>query len=61
MKKAVGNTDDDLRSEYDLAKRGPGIRGKYYRLAIADVSLFVMIDADAEEVLPAAEPENGRS
>ena len=34
MKKASRKTrDDDLRPEYDLAKLGPGVRGKYYRQA----------------------------
>ncbi len=28
--------DDDLRPEYDLAKLGPGVWGKYYDLAVAD-------------------------
>jgi len=32
MKKASRLSSDDLRSEYDLAALGPGVRGKYAKL-----------------------------
>ncbi len=36
MKKASTKTaDDDLRPEYDLSQIKGGVRGKYYRQAIA--------------------------
>jgi len=50
-----------LRPEYDLSQLEGGVRGKYYRQATAGVSFFVLIDPDAEDVLPAGKPENGRS
>jgi hypothetical protein len=51
--------DDGLRPEYDLAKIGPGVRGKYYQEAIAGPSVF-LIEPDVEEVLPAGDSENPR-
>ena len=35
MKKTRSSKRDDLRPEYDLRKLGPGVRGKYYKRAIA--------------------------
>jgi len=35
MKKTRSRKSDDLRPEYDLRKLGPGVRGKYYKRAIA--------------------------
>ena len=60
MKKRPPKAEDDgLRPEYDLAKLGPGVRGKYYQEAIAGPSV-VLIEPDAEEVLPAGDSENPR-
>jgi hypothetical protein len=60
MEKALENAEDNgLRPEYDLVKLGPGVRGKYYQEAIAGPSV-VLIEPDAEEVLPAGDSENPR-
>ena len=60
MKKRPPKAEDDgLRPEYDLAKLGPGVRGKYYKEAIAGPSVF-LIEPDVEEVLPAGDSENPR-
>jgi hypothetical protein len=40
MKKGPHKTpNDDLRSEYDLSQLEGGVRGKYYRQAIAGTNL----------------------
>ena len=45
MKKASGKRlDDELRPEYDLRKLKGGVRGKYYRQAVAGTNL-VLIEA----------------
>jgi hypothetical protein len=52
MKKGSRNTaDDGLRAEYDLTKLGPGIRGKYYKQAVAGTNR-VLIEPDLAEVFP---------
>jgi hypothetical protein len=48
---------DELRAEYDLAKLGPGVRGKYYQQATVGPGVFP-IDPDVEEVNPAVDAEN---
>jgi len=53
----IRKTEDDLRPEYDLAKLGPGIRGKYYQQATAGPRVF-LIAPEAEEVLPTGGAEN---
>ncbi|MEX2204608.1 MAG: hypothetical protein WEF50_00095 [Myxococcota bacterium] len=35
MKKNRSRKSDELRPEYDLRDLGPGVRGKYYKRAIA--------------------------
>ena len=58
MKKASANRlDDDLRPEYDLSKLKGGVRGKYYRQAIAATNL-VLIEPDLAEVFGDAESVN---
>jgi hypothetical protein len=49
--------DDDLRPEYDLAKLKGGVRGKYYRQAVAGTNL-VLIEPDLAEVFRDAESVN---
>jgi len=52
--------DNGLRAEYDLAQLKGGVRGKYYKQATAGKNLFVLIEGDVEEVLPAGDSENQR-
>jgi hypothetical protein len=50
MKKAFGKgLDDDLLPEYDLRKLKGGLRGKYYRQAVAGTNL-VLIEPELAEV-----------
>jgi len=58
MKKASANEfEDDLRAEYDLSKLKGGVRGKYYRQAIAGTNL-VVIERELAEVFPDTESVN---
>jgi hypothetical protein len=58
MKKASAKRlDDDLRPEYDLAKLKGGVRGKYYRRAVAGTNL-VLIEPNLAEVFRDAESVN---
>ena len=58
MKKAsVKGLDDDLRPEYDLSQLKGGVRGKYYRQAIASTNL-VLIEPELAKVFPDAESVN---
>jgi hypothetical protein len=50
MKKASAKkSNDDLRPEYDLSRLKGGVRGKYYRQAIAGTNLM-LIEPDLAEV-----------
>jgi hypothetical protein len=50
MKKVSRNRKvDDLRPEYDLSKLKGGVRGKYYRQAIAGTNL-VLIEPELADV-----------
>src|ERR1017187_387735 len=49
--------DDDLRPEYDLSQLKGGVRGKYYRQAIASTNL-VLIEPELAKVFPDAESVN---
>lgn len=52
MKKAPANkTADDLRPEYDLARLKGGVRGKYYRQAVAGTNL-ALIEPELARVFP---------
>lgn len=52
MKKATAKrTDDDLRAEYDLSRLKGGVRGKYYREAVAGTNL-VLIEPELAAVFP---------
>ena len=43
MKKAsTKRLDDDLRPEYDLSQLKGGVRGKYYRQAVAGTNLMLI-------------------
>ena len=58
MKKAATKKlNDDLRPEYDLRQLKGGVRGKYYREAIAGSNL-VLIDPDLASVFPDADSVN---
>ena len=58
MKKASAKKlDDDLRPEYDLSQLKGGVRGKYYRQAIAGTNL-VLIEPELAKVFPDAESVN---
>jgi hypothetical protein len=58
MKKALAaKLDDDLRPEYDLSKLKGGVRGKYYREAVAGTNLM-LIEPDLAEVFPDSEAVN---
>ena len=52
MKKELATEfDDSLRPEYDLSKLEGGVRGKYYRQAIAGTNL-VLIEPDLARMFP---------
>jgi len=58
MKKAPAKaTRDNLRAEYDLAKLGGGVRGKYHAKATTKTNL-VLIDADLMELFPDGDAVN---
>lgn len=49
--------DEDLRAEYDLAKLGKGVRGKYFE-RYREGSNVVTIDPDLTAVFPNAKAVN---
>ena len=58
MKKTLEKKDNDnLRPEYDLSKLKGGVRGKYYKRAIAGTNL-VLIEPDLVKVFPDANSVN---
>jgi hypothetical protein len=58
MKKASAKRqDDDLRPEYDLRRLKGGIRGKYYRQAVAGTNLM-LIEPELAEVFGDSESVN---
>lgn len=58
MKKvSAKRIDDGLRPEYDLSQLKGGVRGKYYRQAMAGTNLM-LIEPDLAEVFPDAESVN---
>lgn len=52
-KKAGKSPEDELRPEYDLAKLGPGVRGKYLKRALA-ASNIVVLEPDVARLFPNA-------
>ena len=52
MKKELAtDVEDNLRPEYDLSQLRGGVRGKYYRQAIAGTNL-VLIEPDLAKLFP---------
>ena len=52
MKKdSIAKSDDEMRPEYDLSLLKGGVRGKYYRQAIAGTNL-VLIEPDLAKIFP---------
>ena len=52
MKKAsTSKLNDDLQPEYDLSKLKGGVRGKYYRQAVAGTNL-VLSEPDLVKMFP---------
>jgi len=49
--------DDDLRPEYDLARLKGGVRGKYYRRAMAGTNL-VLLEPDVARAFPDSDSVN---
>jgi len=49
--------DDELRPEYDLTQLKGGVRGKYYKRAIAGTNL-VLIEPDLARAFPDADSVN---
>ena len=49
--------DDDIRPEYDLAKLGKGVRGKYLK-RYQEGSNVVVIDPDLTDAFPNAKAVN---
>jgi hypothetical protein len=48
---------DDLRPEYDLTRLKGGVRGKYYRRAMAGTNL-VLLEPDVARAFPDSESVN---
>jgi hypothetical protein len=58
MKKVAANSmNDHLRPEYDLSQLKGGVRGKYYRQAVAGTNL-VLIEPELTDVFPDSESVN---
>jgi hypothetical protein len=57
MKKAESQAKDELLPEYDLSRLKGGVRGKYFRQAMAGSNL-ALIDPDLAEVFPDSESVN---
>jgi hypothetical protein len=51
------NKDDDIQPEYDLARLGKGVRGKYFK-RYQEGSNVVVIDADLTHAFPNAKAVN---
>jgi hypothetical protein len=49
--------DDDLRREYDLSQLKGGVRGKYYKRAMAGTNL-VLIEPDLAKLFPDTDSVN---
>jgi len=58
MRKTLTKTvDSDLRPEYDLSQLKGGVRGKYYKRAMAGTNL-VLIEPDLVKTFPDADAVN---
>jgi hypothetical protein len=56
-KTPANRPNDELRPEYDLARLKGGVRGKYYRQAIAGTNLM-LIEPELAHVFPDSESVN---
>jgi hypothetical protein len=56
-KQSAKTVDNGLREEYDLSRLKGGVRGKYYRQAIAGTNL-VLIEPDLANLFPDSESVN---
>lgn len=56
-KEPAGKLGDEMRPEYDLSKLKGGVRGKYYREAVAETNLM-LIEPDLAEVFGDSESVN---
>ncbi len=56
-KESASKRGDELRKEYDLSQLKGGVRGKYYRRAIAGTNL-VLIEPDLAALFPDSEAVN---
>ena len=56
-KQSAKTVDNSLREEYDLARLKGGVRGKYYRQAIAGTNL-VLIEPDLANLFPDSDSVN---
>jgi hypothetical protein len=54
---SVKKVDDELRPEYDLSQLKGGVRGKYYKRAIAGTNL-VLIEPDLAKAFPDTDSVN---
>jgi hypothetical protein len=57
MRKESKTSDDSLRVEYDLSKLRGGVRGKYYRRAMAGTNL-VLLEPEIAKLFPDSESVN---
>jgi hypothetical protein len=56
-KQSAKTVDNGLREEYDLSRLKGGVRGKYYKQAIAGTNL-VLIEPDLANLFPDSESVN---
>jgi hypothetical protein len=56
-KVSINRRRDELRPEYDLATLRSGVRGKYYRRAMAGTNL-VLLEPDVARAFPDSEAVN---
>jgi hypothetical protein len=57
MRRSAKPVRDDLRPEYDLSTLKGGVRGKYYKRAMAGTNL-VLLDPDVARIFPDAKSVN---
>ena len=56
-RESAKKVDDDLRPEYDLSRLKGGVRGKYYKRAMAGTNL-VLIEPELAKVFPDTDSVN---
>ena len=57
MRRSAKTARDELRPEYDLSTLKGGVRGKYYKRAMAGTNL-VLLDPDVARMFPDAKSVN---